>query len=121
MRFSGESRGVLAEFQLVKVFLSNINKYLIDLVLHRIIMDYDGRTTLAKAFAIIELCDHALCQHDATDFVSLQVNSSKSQKVPVVATGLAEAEVDLVLLVLWACGPHQEKLSFEAKVNPNRR
>lgn len=49
----------------------------------KIIMDYVGRAIFVKTFAIVEQCDRALCQHDATDFVSLLVDSSKSLKVPV--------------------------------------
>ena len=43
----------------MKVFLSKIDKRLIDLA---IIMDYVGQATLAEAFAIGEQCDCALCQ-----------------------------------------------------------
>ena len=57
-------------------------------------MEFGGRTTLAKAFAIVEQCDHALCQHDAINLMYLLVDSSKSQKALVATAGLAEAEVD---------------------------
>ena len=81
----------------MKVFLSNIDKHLIDLALPRIFMDYGGWTTLTKAFAIVEQCDCVLCQHVATNLVSMLVDSSKFQKVAVVVVGLAEAEVDKTL------------------------
>lgn len=58
-----------SESQLVTVFLSKINKRLLDLAPPRVIMDPSSRTTLRKAFAIEEQYDHALCQHDATDLV----------------------------------------------------
>ena len=51
----------------------------------------------------MEQCDRALCQHDATDLVSLLVDSSKSRKVPVATTGLAEAEADKTLYC-WSSG-----------------
>ena len=41
-------------------FLSKIDKYLIDLALPRIIIDYGGRATLVEAFAVVEQCDRAL-------------------------------------------------------------
>jgi hypothetical protein len=88
-RFARESGGVFAESQLEKVFLSKIDKFLLDLVLSKIIMEYNGRATLVEAFAIVEQCDRVLCQHDATDLVSLLVDSSKSRKAPVAAAGLA--------------------------------
>ena len=59
--------------------------------------------TLTEAFAIVELCDRALCQHDATDLVSLVIDSSKSRKAPVTTAGLAEVEVDKTLYC-WSCG-----------------
>ena len=66
-------------------------------------MEFGGRATLAEAFAIVEQCDRALCQHDATDLVSLLVDSSKSRKAPVATAGLAEAEADKTLYC-WSCG-----------------
>ena len=66
-------------------------------------MEYGGRATLAEAFAIVEQCDRALCQHDATDLVSLLVDSSKSRKAPAATAGLAETEVDKTLYC-WSCG-----------------
>ena len=66
-------------------------------------MEFGGRTTLAKAFAIVEQCDRTLCQHDATDLVSLLVDSSKFRKAPVATARLAEAEVDKTLYC-WSCG-----------------
>ena len=54
VRFARESGGVYAESQLVKVFLSKIDKRLLDLALPRIIMEFGGQTTLTEAFAIVE-------------------------------------------------------------------
>ena len=102
-RFARESGGVFAESQLVKVFLSRIDKRLLDLTLLRIIMEFGGRATFVEAFAIVEECDRALCQHDATDLVSLLVDSSKFRKAPAAAAGLAETEVDKTLYC-WSCG-----------------
>ena len=85
-RFARESGGVFAESQLLKVFLSKIDKRLLDLALPKIIMKFGGRTTVAEAFAIVGQCDRALCQHDATDLVSFLVDSSKSRKALVATT-----------------------------------
>ena len=101
--FARDSGGVFAESQLEKVFLSNIDKRLIALALPMIIMDHNGQAIFAEDFAIVEHCDRALCQHNATEMVSMLVDSSKSEKVPVAATGLAEAEVDKTLYC-WSCG-----------------
>ena len=100
-RFARESEGVFIESQLVKIFLLKINKCLIDLALPRIIIYYGGWTTLAEAFAIVEQCDRALCQHDATNLVSILADSSKSRKVPVPTTGLAGVDKTLYC---WSCG-----------------
>ena len=102
-RFAKESGGLFAESQLVKVFLSKIDKDLLDLALPRIIMEFGGRATLVEAFAIVEQCDRAFCQHDATDLVSLLVDSRKSRRVLFAAVGLAEEQVDKTLYC-WSCG-----------------
>ena len=47
--------------------------------------------------------DHALCQHDVTDLVSLLVDSSKSRKVPIAIIELAETEVEKTLYC-WSWG-----------------
>lgn len=62
----------------MKVFLSKINKHLVDLVLPMIIMNYGGRVTLAEVFASVEQYDCALYQRDVTNLVSLLVDCSKS-------------------------------------------
>lgn len=103
VQFARKSGGVFAESKLVKIFLLKIDKQLINLALPRIIMDYDGRTTLIEAFAIVEQCDRTLYQHDAIDLVSLLVDSNKSRKVLVVATKLATVEMDKTLYC-WSCG-----------------
>ena len=112
-RFSKESRGVFVKSQLVKVLLSKIDKHLIVLTLPKIIVNYGGRATFAEDFSIVEQCDRALCKHDATDLVSLLVNSSKSLKILVAATRLAEAEMDKTLYC-WSCGQadHAKKDCF---------
>ena len=50
-----------------------------------------------ETFVIIEQCDRALCQHDATDLMSMLVDSRKSWKVPIGVAGLAKLEVDKTL------------------------
>jgi hypothetical protein len=42
------------ESQLMKVFLLNIDKRLIDLALPKIIMNYGGRKTFPKVFTVVE-------------------------------------------------------------------
>jgi hypothetical protein len=76
-RFVVEPGGVFAESQLVKICLSKIDKRLLQLALPRIILDYEGRATLAQAFAVVERCDRTLCQHNATDMVSWMTESTK--------------------------------------------
>ena len=60
-RLAEESGGVFVEGQLVKVFLSKIDKRLFYLALPRITMEFGGRTTLTKALSIVEQCRRALC------------------------------------------------------------
>lgn len=69
-RFAVESGDVFPESQLVKIFLSKIDKRLLDLATPRIILNYDGKATLAQAFAGVEKCNQALCQHNAIDMIS---------------------------------------------------
>ena len=59
-RFVRESESVFTESQLVKVFLSKIDKRLFDLALPKIIMDYGGRATLLETFANVEQYNRAL-------------------------------------------------------------
>ena len=59
-RFAREFGGVFTESQLVKVFLSNIDKRLLHLALPRIIMEFGGRAPLAEVFAIVEQCDRTM-------------------------------------------------------------
>ena len=47
--------------------------------------------------------DRFLCEHDATNLVSLLGDFNKSLKVPVVAVGLAEVEM-YNTLYCWSCG-----------------
>ena len=100
--FDMESIGVFAESQWVKIFLSKIDKCLIDLELPMIIIDYGDLKTLAQAFAIVEQCDRALRQYNATDLVSLLVDSNKSRKILIAPAELAKAEVDKTLNC-WPC------------------
>ncbi len=84
-RFAVESGGVFAESQIVKKILSKIDKRLLELASPRIILDYKGKATFAQAFAVVERCDRALCQHDAADMVSWMTESTKSRRI-VTAT-----------------------------------
>ena len=102
-KFAREWGGVFPESQLIKVFWSKIDKRLIDLVLPMIIMEFGGRATLAEAFAVVDLCDRALCQHNANDLVSLLMNSSKPRRTQVTTARLAEADADNIYHC-WSCG-----------------
>ena len=90
VRFAVESGGVFAESHLVKIFLSKIEKRLLELALPRIILDYEGRATLAQVFAVVERCDRALCQHDAADMVSWMTESTKSRRIITATSSLAD-------------------------------
>lgn len=68
-RFAVEYAGVFAASQFVKIFLSKIDKRLLDLATPRIILSYVDKVTLTQAFAKVEKCDKALCRYDATDMV----------------------------------------------------
>ena len=102
-RFAVELRGVFAESQLGKIFLSKIEKRLLDLATPRIILNYHGRATLAQAFAEVEMCDRALCQHDASDMVSWMTDASKSRKAATATSSLAETQLEKTLHC-WGCG-----------------
>jgi hypothetical protein len=102
-KFARESEGVFAESQLVKIFLSKINKIYINSMLQNIIMDYNGHVILAEAFPIFEQCDCALYQHNDIDVVSLPVESSKFLRILVAAPELVDIEVDKTLYC-WSCG-----------------
>ena len=84
--FVKESGCVFTKSKLVKNFLSNINKHLINLVMCKIIIDYGSWTTLAEAFVVVEEYICALSHYNAVDFVSLPVDSNKSRKTPVTTT-----------------------------------
>lgn len=97
---------------MVKVFLAKIDKRLLDLTLSKIIMDYGGWTIFAKTFAVVEYYDLALCQHDATDLVSLLMDYSEYQRIHLVAVGLAETRASKTSYC-WFCGElHHAKKDF---------
>jgi hypothetical protein len=89
---------------------------LLELASPRIILDYEGRATLAQAFAVVERCDRALCQHDATDMVSWMTDGTKSRRVATTTSSLAETQPDKGQRILhcWGCGE-----SGHSKNDPN--
>ena len=88
----------------MKVFLSKIDKDLIDLALPIIIMNNGGQPTLVEPFAVVKQCDRTLYQYDAINLVSLLVDSSKffccDYKI-----GRGRGQQNLIVLVLWAVRP----------------
>ena len=74
----------------MKIFLSKIDIRLLDLATPKIIIHYEGRATLAQAFREVHRCDRTLCQHDATDMVSLMIEASKSKKATTTTSSSAE-------------------------------
>ena len=89
-RFVIGSGGVFTESQLVKIFLSKIDKRLLELASPRIILDYKGKATFAQAFAVVERCDRALCQHDAADMVSWMTESTKLRRIITATSSLVD-------------------------------
>lgn len=73
VRFVRKSRGVYTENQLVKVYLLNIEKLYVDLMLPKMNINYDGNTTFLLAFIVVGQCEHMLCQHNIDDLVSQPV------------------------------------------------
>jgi len=59
--FVVESGGVFVESQLVKIFLSKIDKRLLNFVTPKIIINYKDLATLAQVLVEVERCDKALC------------------------------------------------------------
>jgi len=76
-RFAFESGSVFVESQLVKIFLSKIDKRFLDFATPRITINYEGQATLEQTFTEAKRCDRALYQHDAIDMVSWMTNSTK--------------------------------------------
>ena len=89
------------EYQLVKVFLSKIDKRLSNLALFFSLWIIVGGRHLPRHSQLLSnVC--TLYQHDVTDLKSLLVEYNKSQKVSVAVAWLAEAEVDNTLYC-WSC------------------
>lgn len=59
-QFIIELRGVFLKNQLVKIFLSKVDKKILDLVTLRIILNYDRKVTLAQLFIKVEKYDKIL-------------------------------------------------------------
>jgi hypothetical protein len=95
----------LLTVSLSKFFLSKIDKRLLELASPRIILDYEGRATFAQAFAVIERCDRALCQHDATDMVSWMTKNTKSKRIITATSSLAGTQhvKEQKILHCWGC------------------
>ena len=102
-RFAVESGRVFVESQILKIFLSKIDKKLLNLATPTIIINYKGQEMLAQAFAEVERCDKALCQHDATDMVSWMTDASKSKKASTATSSLTETQPEKTLHC-WGCG-----------------
>lgn len=72
-----EFGGVFIESQVVKIFLSKIDKHLLELVLLQIVLDqYEGRLSLDQAFLVMKRCNVALCHHHAIDIASWMTHAS---------------------------------------------
>lgn len=59
--------------------------------------------TFAKAFVLVEQCDHVLCQYNVIGLMSLLVDSRKSLKTPIATVELAKTKGDKTLYC-WSCG-----------------
>lgn len=65
-----ESRGIFAKSQLIKIFLSKINRRLLDIDIEKNILNYDCKTTLAQAFTKVKKYNRVIYQHDAIDIIA---------------------------------------------------
>nr|PNR34065.1 hypothetical protein PHYPA_023881 [Physcomitrium patens] len=98
-----ESRGVFVESQLVKIFLSKIDKRLLDLAIPRITFNYGSKAILAQTFVEVEKYNKALCQYDAIDIVTWMMDVSKSKKMTTIKSSLTETQLEKTMNC-WKCG-----------------
>ena len=96
VRFSRQSKGVFTESQLVKMFLSKIIKFFINLAMPMIIMHDDKQMRYSNTIAVVEQCGCALCEQVPTNLVLLLMDSSKSRKASVAAVRLAKTNMDKI-------------------------
>lgn len=92
VQFIVESRGVSVESQLIKIFLSKINKRLLDLATLRIIFNYNGKAILTQIFVEIKKYIKVLCQYDTIDIVAYIMDVSKSKKIISATSSLVEIQ-----------------------------
>lgn len=93
---------MFVEIQLVKIFLSKIDKKFLDLVTLRIILNYDSKVLLVQAFAKVKKYDKTLCQYNAIDIVALMIDVSKSKKMAIAISSLAKIHLEKTMHY-WRC------------------
>ncbi len=102
-RLAAEAGDVFTERQLVKIFISKLEKRMVDLISPRLLFEYHGNATLAQAFAEVEVLDRALGVSEATDLVTSLLDAPKPKKLVTATGSLAEAQPEKVVHC-WACG-----------------
>ena len=102
-RLAAEAGDVFTERQLVKIFISKLDKRMIELISPHLLFRYHGNATLAQAFAEVEVLDRALGVSEATDLVTSLMDAPKPKKLTTASGSLAEAQPEKVVHC-WGCG-----------------
>lgn len=102
-RLAAEAGDVFTERQLVKIFISKLDKRMVELITPHLLFRYHGNATLAEAFAEVEVLDRALGVSEATDLVTSLMDAPKSKKLATATGSLAETQPERVVHC-WSCG-----------------
>ena len=102
-RLAAEAGDVFTERQLVKIFISKLDKRMVELITPHLLFRYHGNATLAQAFTEVEGLDRALGVSEATDLVTSLMDAPKPKKLATATGSLAETQPEKVVHC-WSCG-----------------
>lgn len=101
-RLAAEAGDVFTERQLVKIFISKLDKRMVELISPHLLFRYYGNATLAQTFAEVEELDRALGVSKATNLVTLQMDTPESKKLATATGSLTKAQPEKVVYC-WGC------------------
>ena len=102
-RFAAEAGDVFTERQLAHIYLSKLDKRMVEMLDARLLFRYHGNETLAQVFAEVEALDRALGVREATVLATSMLDAPKPKKLATATSSLAEAQPER-LVHCWACG-----------------
>ena len=92
-RFARESGDVFIERQLVYLYMAKQNKKLHDIAHLHILLMYEGRTTLAQTFAMVEQLDRRLCVEELRRLPTTMTTSVNQSNVSITSPNKGQGNI----------------------------